>query len=302
MELAEGIVIPDMSMDRRVRVYRRSFQMEGEFEGMEVDSYVVMTERFVVVLDTLLCPEDMDFVMRDIQDMLPGRQLLVVNSHADWDHCWGSGYFTGVHAAPMLAHSYGSVRQRSEEAQAELHDYQQRYPLFKNVTLIPPTLTFTQKMTVHGGDLSIELLSAPGHQRDHIAAWLPELRLLLAFDAVEMPVPIIENADAVRSMQQTLVDFLALQPQRVLCSHGKTTGIEQVERNLAYLREIERRSHAYLLTHHPSAAELEQPSALIDYPFEEVIALETAPIDRTFYSWAHDNNVRCTLQWFMKHQ
>lgn len=303
MSPVEGIVsIPEISADERVRVYRRSFQMQGEFEEMEVDSYVVISERFIVVLDTLLCPEDMAFVMRDIQAMLPGRRLLIVNSHADWDHCWGNGYFTGVHATPILAHHYGTVRQYSEEARTELHDYQQRYPLFKHVVLIPPTLTFTQKMTLHGGDLTIELLSAPGHQRDHIVAWLPELRLLLAFDAVEMPVPIIENADAVQSMQQTLRDLLALQPQRVLCSHGKTTGVEQVEHNLAYLREIERRSRAYLLTHYPSMAELEQPAALIAYPFEEVIALETAPSNRTFYSWVHDNNVRCTLQWLMQHQ
>lgn len=303
MELAEGIVIvPDMSADQRVRVYRRSFQMEGEFEGMEVDSYVVITKRFVVMLDTLLCPEDMNFVMRDIQDMLSGRQLLVVNSHADWDHCWGNGYFTGAHTVPILAHSYGVERQRSEEAQTELHDYQQRYPLFRNVVLIPPTLTFTQKMTVHGGDLRIELFSAPGHHRDHIAAWIPELRLLLAFDAVEMPVPIIENADAVPSMQQTLIDFLALQPQRVLCSHGKTADAGLIKRNLVYLSMIEQRSRAYLLTHHPSAAKLERPATLIGYPFDEVISLETAPIDRTFYSWAHDNNVRCILQWLMKYQ
>jgi glyoxylase-like metal-dependent hydrolase (beta-lactamase superfamily II) len=300
MLLAEGITrVPDMSADERVRIYRRSFQMEGEFGGMEVDSYVVVTQRFVAVLDTLLCPEDMQVVMQDVQSMLPGRQLLVINSHADWDHCWGNGYFSGTRAVPVIAQDYGLTRQYSEEALTELHAYQQHYPLFKNVVLIAPTITFAQRLTLHGGDLSIELFAAPGHQRDHIAAWMPELRLLLAFDAVEMPVPMLENAESVPLMQQTLERFLALHPQRVLCSHGKTTDIEQVERNLEYLHEIERRCQRFLTAYHPSAAELEQPATLIGYSFEEVIAQVAEPVDHAFYSWVHDNNVRCVLQWLM---
>jgi hypothetical protein len=100
-------------------------------------------------------------------------------------------------------------------------------------------------------------------------------------------------------MFTTLEYFLALEPQRVLCSHGKTTSIAMVKENLAYLREIERRSRALLATHRPTTAELEHASILINYPFHEVIAGLTGPIDRTFYSWAHDNNVRCVLQWLM---
>ncbi len=59
MPASDGVFfIPEMSTDQRVRVFRRNFGGIEEFDGMEVDAYVIITERYVVVLDTLLCPED----------------------------------------------------------------------------------------------------------------------------------------------------------------------------------------------------------------------------------------------------
>lgn len=294
------LFVPEMSSDARIRVFRRTFDAVGEFEGMEVDAYIVITTTTVVVLDTLLCPEDVESMMEMVQSDSAGRQILVVNSHADWDHAWGNAYFTGKHSAPIIAHEHGMVRMAEEEARVELADFQQRYPIFQNVTLLPPTLTFKTGLTIHGGDLTIELMPAPGHHRDHIAAWIPELRLLLAFDAVEKPLPCLENAEAVPSMLRTLEHFLAMEPERVLCSHGKTTSPQLVKENLAYLRELERRGQAFLREHEPSNAELEHAATAIHYPCDAVIAGLHEPVDRTFYSWAHDANARYMLQWLMK--
>jgi glyoxylase-like metal-dependent hydrolase (beta-lactamase superfamily II) len=292
--------IPEMSTDQRVRVFRRNFGDMEEFSGMEVDAYIVITERYVVVFDTLLCPEDASAMVQMVKDQLPGRHLLVVNSHADWDHCWGNAYFTGGRAAPIIAHEFCLTRMLSDEARQELLDFQQRHTIFQNVALVPPTMTFNQRFTIVGGDLSIELIPAPGHHPDHIAVWIPELSLLLAFDAIEKPLPMLENAEAVPSMFATLERLLALQPKRVLCSHGKSTSVALVEENQAYFREIERHSLELLQRHHPTNEELEHASEIIHYSYDEVIAGATEPFDRTFYVEAHDANVRFLLQWLMR--
>jgi glyoxylase-like metal-dependent hydrolase (beta-lactamase superfamily II) len=297
---SEGVFfVPEMSTDTRIRVFRRNLNLPGEFDEMEVDVYVIVTERFLVLLDTMLCPEDMAVVMQHVQHELPGRQLLVVNSHADWDHAWGNCYFTGPHAAPIIAQDYCQVRMQSDKAHTGLVDYQQRFPVFRNVLLVPPTVTFSDRFTIHGGDLTIELLPAPGHHPDHIAAWIPELRLLLAFDAIEKPLPCMGDAASVQPMFATLARFLSLKPAHVLCSHGKSTSTALVEDNLTYLREIESRSRSLLRTHQPTNAELEHAATLIGYPFEEVIANYTEPVDVTFYSWWHDANARHIVQWLI---
>ncbi|MDQ2714887.1 MAG: MBL fold metallo-hydrolase [Chloroflexota bacterium] len=299
MALIEEVrAVPDMSGDTRVRVFRRGFQGDPEeSEGMEVDAYLVVTQRYIVVLDTLLCLEDVGSMMQTLPTDLAGRQVLVVNSHADWDHSWGNAYFMGEHAAPIIAHDHCLLRMQSEEARAGLREYQERYAIFRSVVLVPPTVTFEQQLTIHGGDLTIELLATPGHHPDHIAAWLPELRLLLAFDAAEMPLPLIENAACAPLMFASLERMIALQPLRVLCSHGKTTSPDQLQANLAYLREIEQRCQTLLTTRRPEAADLEQGAALIDYPLDEVLAAINEPVDRRFYGRAHDNNVRSIMGW-----
>jgi glyoxylase-like metal-dependent hydrolase (beta-lactamase superfamily II) len=113
MSGVDGILaIPAVNGEERVRVFRRALTGLEGFEGMEVDAYVVLTKRYLVVFDTLLCPEDMAIVMHEVQDALAGRQLLVVNSHADWDHTWGNAYFTAQHPAPIIARSVWNRKKR----------------------------------------------------------------------------------------------------------------------------------------------------------------------------------------------
>lgn len=298
MPATEGVIrVPEISGDARVRVFGRNFNVIGEFEGMEVNAYILVTARHVVVLDTMLCPGDVSLMMQAVKGELEGRTVLCINSHADWDHAWGNAYFTGVHAAPIIAHEHCLLRLQSAEAREELANYQQRHAIFKDVVLVPPTVTFAQGLTIHGGDLTVELLAAPGHHLDQIVAWMPELRLLLAFDAVEKPIPVIEGPDCVPHMFTTLERLIALQPQRVLCSHSKTTSPELVQANLAYLHEVERRSKRLLQAHRPTERELDHASALINFPFDEVVAGVSEPVERTFYAWAHENNIRAIVRW-----
>jgi glyoxylase-like metal-dependent hydrolase (beta-lactamase superfamily II) len=191
------------------------------------------------------------------------------------------------------------VRLQSAEARRELDEFRGLEPVFQSVELVPPTITFSQSMTIYGGDLTIELLAAPGHQPDQIAAWIPELRLLLAFDAVEYPLPSVDGARGVPHMFATLERLGALPARRVLCSHGKTGDPVLVQANLAYLREIERRSRVYLSGHRPGEQEPEHASQLIGFPFNEVIADMQDEFDRGYYSQAHEENCGAVLSWLM---
>jgi glyoxylase-like metal-dependent hydrolase (beta-lactamase superfamily II) len=296
----QGVVwVPNEKLDSRVRVFRRALNVVDEFEGMEVDAYAVITRRYVVICDTMLCPQDMAVLVQEIQSELAGRQLLVFNSHADWDHCWGNGYFTGALAAPIIAHDSCRSSLLSPPARATLAAFQ-RFPLFNSVILTPPTVTFPKTLTLYGGDLTLEWMHTPGHQPEHISLWIPELRVLFAFDAAEQPFPHIESAAAAPAMLATLERLLALQPQFVLCSHGKTASLLTLEENLTYLREIERRCRAFLSAHRPEEVRIEQAPALIDFPFEMAITTLGELSDRAYYSETHNDNVRCIMQWVVQ--
>jgi len=298
----EIILDLEMSLDERVRVFRRTFHGLKEFEGMEVGSYIVMTDHHVIVLDTLLCPEDVSIMLQSVNNELRGRTLLCIDSHADWDHSWGNCYFTGEKRTHIIAHDHCFERLNSTEAQNELLEFQQRSSTFKNVFLLPPTITFNQRFTIHDSNVTIELLHAPGHHLDQIVAWIPELSLLLAFDAVENPLPLIESPSCVPHMFATLEHLIALQPRRVLCSHGKTTSPDQLKLNLAYIREIERRCKSVLQKGLLGPMEFVHVSELINYSFDDVVGETKGNIDRTFYTQAHENNCQVIMHWLMMNE
>ena len=78
-----------------------------------------------------------------------------------------------------------------------------------------------------------------------------------------------------------------------------------INANLAYFREIERRCRTVLTQHLPTEADLQQAATLIDYSLDEVVAEASHmieipdPLDRSFYGWAHDANIRYIMQWLM---
>jgi glyoxylase-like metal-dependent hydrolase (beta-lactamase superfamily II) len=300
MKSPQGISeAPEMSPDARVRVFRRTIEDLEEFEGLQVDAYLILGERYAFLLDTLLCPEDIAQVLSLCKSEIETKQLICINSHADWDHTWGNGYFSGERSVPILAHEHCRQRMLAAEAHQHLKDYQARYPVFRDVTLVPPSLTFSERLTIVDGDLTIELQHAPGHCSEQIVAWLPDISLLLAFDAVEKPLPAIHDASCAPLMFATLERLAALNAQHLLCSHGGPSSPALIQENLAYLREIERRCRLLLGDRMPSAAELDHTADLIGYPFTEVSAGLEEEIDTAYYSWAHEQNAQAILRWLM---
>lgn len=300
-QVAPPFTVPDLPIDSRIRVFRRLFSAPGEFDELQVDAYCITTRHFVVICDTLLCPEDLQFMLHTIQDQLAGRQLLIINSHADWDHSWGNSYLQTDKApsALLIAHALCASRMNTDENRTFLREYQQRFPLFRNVIITEPQLSFADSLFLDGGDLQLELLHTPGHCDEHCSLWLPELRLLLAFDAAESPFPTIGSAASVADMLTTLARLEALQPVTVLCSHGRTSDPDILAKNLSYIRSIEQRARALLTSQGPNSIQLERVAEFIDYPYEEVVKDTPDTIDHVFYREMHEQNVRYVLQWLL---
>src|SRR4051794_29753211 len=81
--------------------------------------------------DTGPNPEHMALIMDRLANVAGGRQLLVLNTHADWDHYWGNGLFTGPevrYPAPILGHQIAGQRAESDEARATLAEMKEVDP------------------------------------------------------------------------------------------------------------------------------------------------------------------------------
>lgn len=206
--------------------------------GDEVDAVFVRTERFNVLIDTLGTPELCTAALDLLGEQTNTRPLIVINSHMDWDHFWGNAAIAA--RAPIIAHAAALDRLRDPSAQEVLRDKASRESRFRNVDLIGPDITFSGSMTLNGGDLTLELIHTPGHTPDHIAVWIPELRICLAVDAVEYPIPEVwsKNAGDLRLIRSSLERIRDLNARLVIPAHGRTHSPSAVDGNLAYFRAL----------------------------------------------------------------
>lgn len=262
--------------------------------GDEVDSVFVATNRFNVLIDTLATPSLCARALDLLSGRLPDRPLLVVNSHMNWDHYWGNAALD--RATPIIAHDAALDRLRSPEFGEELAAKRAQEARFQNVEIVPPTMTFSgESLSLHGGDLTLELFHTPGHTPDHIAVWIPELRTCLAVDAVEHPIPEVwsRSPEDLRSLCSSLKKIRDLRPLCVVLAHGQTARPEVVDENLAYfarLRDAATKLHSDLPT----------PDDLSNQPgfrLEDFVALasDMSAETKTFYRQCHRSNLAAVL-------
>lgn len=287
-------LVPNGGWDERILVCRC---------GPLVDTFIVVAERYVVLIDTLINTRTATALLEIARDHLDGRQLLVMNTHADWDHAWGNHVFAGPSAAlpaPIIASRRCAERLRGAEAAQKLAELRANAPgRFDDVRLTPPTVLFDQRLAIDGGDLTLELFATPGHKPDHIAVYIPQIRTLLPGDAAELPFPFVESAAALPAMRDSLARMATLDPAIALYCHAPvTSGPAVLQHNMAYFDTIERHCRDALAHGAPprpgADADVE---ALVGFPYAEAVPADMdAAALAGFYRPGHQVAIRAMLE------
>jgi glyoxylase-like metal-dependent hydrolase (beta-lactamase superfamily II) len=287
-------VVPNDGWDERLHIFRA---------GEDVDTFGLITQRFLVVVDTMGTPELATEIMQSLQRVRQGRHMVVINTHADWDHCWGNSVFAdieGRYAAPIIGHARTRTRMQSQAARDTLAQKQAEEARFATVKLAPPTVTFSETLCLDGGDLTLELIPTPGHTEDHIAVWIPKIRLLLAGDAAEFPFPLVHHAHDLPVLRASLEKISALAPAMVVPCHGGTTDPDLPQRNLAYFDEVARHCRQALDSGTLPADWIADANLAERVGFSYTDALRVVDADPTrtpaFYQSFHRDAVRVTLE------
>lgn len=271
--------------------------------GTLVDVFIIETERYVVIVDTLINTTTATALLEIARARLGRRQLLAINTHADWDHAWGNHVFAGPDAqqqAPIIASRRCAARLRSREARKSLATRRAAEPgRFDDVLLTPPTILFDDSLAITGGDLTLQLFATPGHQPDHIAIYIPQIATLLAGDAAELPFPFPASAAALPQLRESLARMQALDPGAALYCHAPVgAGPKVLEQNSAYFTTLEHHCRQALArgtpANPPADADVE---ALVEFPYALAVPIDMdAEALAGFYRPGHQASIRMMLE------
>lgn len=282
-------LVKNEGWDQRILVLRN---------GELVDTFIVVTERYVVVVDTMINAETAVSLLNHAQAHLTNRQLLVINTHADYDHAWGNQAFN----APIIGSYQCAEILRDEETRERLAHMQGSEPaIFSGVIPTPPTILFEETLTIDGGDLTLELFATPGHTTDHISLYIPEIDTLLAADAAEIPFPFARTTAGLPHMRASLAKLAEIDAETVLYCHAPVTiGSQLLHDNIAYFDKVEAHCREALAQGMPAQPDEDADvSALINLTFDEATPHNDywQAIHDYYRTKGHAQQIRMMLEW-----
>jgi len=214
-------------------------------EGNTSNAGFVVTSDGVVVFDALGTPSLGWALLQDIRKHSDKTIRYVVLSHYHADHIYGLQAFRDHTGATIVAQERaGEYRDNEETADEKANQRldQRRAALSPwvdgNTRVVPPDLTFNQRMTIALGDRRLTLLYAgPAHSSSDIMMMVEPDGVLFAGDIVQNSRIPFMNSDDVSTTQwlHALDEVAKLDPKLIIPGHGRTS--TQAKQAIAFTRD-----------------------------------------------------------------
>jgi glyoxylase-like metal-dependent hydrolase (beta-lactamase superfamily II) len=202
-------------------------------EGNTSNGGFVVTSDGVVVFDALGTPSHGWALLEQIRKVTDKKIRYVVASHYHADHIYGLQAFKDHTDAIVIAQERAAEYKENEETADEKANArldQRRGALFpwvdKDTRVVPPDITFRDRMTIALGDRRLTLLYAgPAHSSSDMMMLVEPDGVLFAGDIVQNSRIPHMNSDDVLTTQwlAALGEVEKLDPKFIIPGHGKAS-------------------------------------------------------------------------------
>jgi len=220
----------------RERVSDNVYWFQSEVYA-QVTAGAITGPQWAVVIDTLALPDEAVEIRSYVEETLGVPVRYVINTHYHADHAWGNCFFPG---ATVISHALSRAIML-EKGAASLETVKKQNPLFKQVKLIEPHMTFSEgQLMMRVGKKTLVLSPMAGHSIDGISVLVEEDRVLFAGDAF-MPIPYVVDGDP-DTLAASIKTIGKMGLENIIQGHGDIIlrgEIEEATReNLAYLAAV----------------------------------------------------------------
>jgi cyclase len=205
---------------------------------------IILTQDGVVLIDSGHNPPDSHAVMKAVKQLTSLPVRFLINTEPHGDHT--TGHFLFSPPAIIVAHEGATESMKKaynpERNQKLMAQSPEMREAFQGYRMITPHIEYQQKMTLHMGGRTLELLYLKNvHSEADTAIWLPKERVL--FSAAPAVFKRFSNLRPFTSIPDTLDSFKmmkGLNPEIVVPGHGPPGTVkifEDMERYYTLLLE-----------------------------------------------------------------
>ncbi len=203
--------------------------------GFGANAGIIIGKEGILVVDTLISSRKAQGFIKDIRAVSDKPIRYVVNTHYHLDHSLGNSEFAKLGAIIIAQRNcLKNLTPESTLNRASLYGLSAQE--MEGTEVKPASVTFTDRMTINLGDLTVELIyPGPSHTDDSILVYLPQERVLFTGDVLFTHYhPNLRDGD-VESWIKVL-DFIAgLDADRIIPGHGPLSGKRDVADMKTYL-------------------------------------------------------------------
>ena len=214
-------------------------------EGNTSNAGFVVTSDGVVVFDALGTPSLGWALLQEIRKITDKKIRYVVASHYHADHIYGLQAFRDHTDALIVAQERAGEYKDNEETADEKASQrldQRRGALFPwvdgNTRVVPPDITFRERMTITLGDRRLTLVYAgPAHSSSDMMMMVEPDGVLFAGDIVQNGRIPFMNSDDVSTVHwlHALDEVAKLDPKFIIPGHGRTS--TEAKQAIAFTRD-----------------------------------------------------------------
>lgn len=210
-----------------------------EAEKFPYGSVALVRQNKAVVFDTMDCVANGGQVRKYLQD-LGIEHFVVVNTHWHWHHIAGNSLYldSAIISSSLTRERIVKNKDILEKAEGYLGQ-------FNAFPIVYPNITFTDRLDLYLQDLKIELFSTVIHTSDHIVAYLPQEKVLIAGDTLEAPLPLIVEVEDLSGHIENLRKLRELDIKTIVPAHGNKDRYEMggydkslIDANIDYLSKL----------------------------------------------------------------
>jgi len=198
---------------------------------------IIIGKDGVVVVDTLTSAKEAQRFIKDIRAITDKPIRYVVNTHHHLDHSFGNSEFVKLGAVVVAQENCRKEAQKDADTIIKRAlGYGFTVEAMEGTTVVLPTLTFTDKMTIELGDKTVELIyPGPSHTNGSSVVLIPDVKVLFAGDALFTNFhPNLRDAD-VGGWIKALDKISALDVQKVIPGHGPVSSRQDIADMKQYL-------------------------------------------------------------------